>query len=706
MIRRSPIAAVAVLSISGLLAAPAFAQSLVTTTGVVADACTEPSQTGCNRGILYLVNGDTLQVDATIDLWRGRADVFVRKIVVHPGGTLAYVAQGIGTSMSGWIDVIDLRTRTRVMTYAVTGNLRTISPDGTVLYLVTATAVLVINTATGDVVSTIPANSPADVAVARNSNRLYVAGGTFQSFSIALFDRSNGALLQDIPLPRFAGKIELTPDETHLYALAATSRIFDIDTASNTIAGTITDFGGPTSPNDFAFARGRAYVSVSKQSPGIGAGEVIAVIDIATRELVATVPTVDPVFVEASSDGARVWTHVLGEPRVITIDTATNQIIGRVSTPGGPGELVAVPTQRTTSLMIDRPSAATRVLQPVYVSGWAVDVVSALPGPGVSTVHVWAFPANGGSPTFVGADYGRPRPDIGALFGSSYTNSGYQVMVRGLTPGPYELRASGYSTRTGGFSMVAAVPVTIVSGAQLVVDAPRNGSSVTRRFDLVGWALDGAALVGTGVDAVHVWAYPISGGPPMFAGAAMIGDPRPDLAALFGAQFANVGYHLSVSSLPPDTYTLVVYAHSSVTGTFNVEQQLRVTVPPPSPLMYVDTPSANAQIGTTFRIAGWAAEFYAPSGTGVDIIHVWATTPSGAATFLGAATYGLDRPDVGAWLGPEYRPSGFALDASLPPGTYAISVYARSTTTGTFRTVRVVPVVVQPLSVASTRLRP
>jgi hypothetical protein len=48
------------------------------------------------------------------------------------------------------------------------------------------------------------------------------------------------------------------------------------------------------------------------------------------------------------------------------------------------------------------------------------------------------------------------------------------------------------------------------------------------------------------------------------------------------------------------------------------------------------------------------------------MIHIWATSASGVATFLGAATYGVNRPNVGAWLGPQYSASGFWLAASLP----------------------------------------
>jgi hypothetical protein len=120
-----------------------------------------------------------------------------------------------------------------------------------------------------------------------------------------------------------------------------------------------------------------------------------------------------------------------------------------------------------------------------------------------------------------------------------------------------------------------------------------------------------------------------------------------------------------------------------------------VTVPARQPLIWVDAPAANAMVGTTFSVAGWAVELNAASGTGVDTVHIWATSPSGVATFLGAAAYGVSRPDVGAWLGPHYSASGFSLGASLPPGGYTLSVYARSTETGTFRHWTTVQITVQ-----------
>ena len=57
-----------------------------------------------------------------------------------------------------------------------------------------------------------------------------------------------------------------------------------------------------------------------------------------------------------------------------------------------------------------------------------------------------------------------------------------------------------------------------------------------------------------------------------------------------------------------------------------------------------------------------------------------------AATFLGSATYGQARPDVGAAHGSRFTNSGFTLTAAsaLPPGAYTITAYAHSTATNTF----------------------
>jgi hypothetical protein len=101
---------------------------------------------------------------------------------------------------------------------------------------------------------------------------------------------------------------------------------------------------------------------------------------------------------------------------------------------------------------------------------------------------------------------------------------------------------------------------------------------VTRPFVIGGWALDLAAGQGTGVDAVHIWAFPDAGGAAVFLGAAQYGGNRPDVAAVFGAQFQQCGYGLTVPGVAAGSYQVVVYAHSAITGTFNQSRVIRVTI--------------------------------------------------------------------------------------------------------------------------------
>jgi hypothetical protein len=310
---------------------------------------------------------------------------------------------------------------------------------------------------------------------------------------------------------------------------------------------------------------------------------------------------------------------------------------------------------------------------------------------------VWAFLANGGTPTFVGAaNSGRARPDVAALFGAPYLTAGYQLTVRGLSPGAYTLTAFGHSTRTGTFSIARQVSITVASSLRMAVDTPVPGASVPGSFGVAGWALDGSATSGSGIDAVHVWAYPSSGAPPIFAGAATIGHARPDVAAAFGAQFDNSGYALDVRNLPAGSYALIVYARQASSGSFAAERAVSVTVTAPRPLIFIDVPAADAIVGTSVRVAGWAIEAGAASGTGVDAVHVWAYPSAGGAPLLvGVASYGAARPDVGAIFGSRYTPSGFDVTGSLPAGAYNIVAFAHSTTTNSFAGVRGVRVTVQ-----------
>jgi hypothetical protein len=229
-------------------------------------------------------------------------------------------------------------------------------------------------------------------------------------------------------------------------------------------------------------------------------------------------------------------------------------------------------------MFIDTPANGAAVRQPFVMAGWALDG-TAQSGTGISTMHVWAFPA-AGTPQFVGvAGLGGARPDVGAIFGSQFNPSGFGLTISGLPPGNYQLVAFAWVAAAGGFTLARSVNVTVLSSTLLAVDTPVHNTIVTRPFLIAGWSFDPSAPTGTGVDTVHVWAFPSAGGAPSFLGAPPYGAPRPDVGAFFGnSRFTPTGYNLTVSSLAPGTYDVVVFSHSVVTNSFDAAQVLRLTV--------------------------------------------------------------------------------------------------------------------------------
>jgi len=112
---------------------------------------------------------------------------------------------------------------------------------------------------------------------------------------------------------------------------------------------------------------------------------------------------------------------------------------------------------------------------------------------------------------------------------------------------------------------------------RMAIDTPQAGALVDQPYVIAGWAIDLAATEGSGIDTVHVWAYPTTGGAPNFLGEANIGDARPDVAATYGPQFERSSYSLVTTDLQAGTWDIVVYVHSSVSNTFQTAQIVRVT---------------------------------------------------------------------------------------------------------------------------------
>jgi Viral BACON domain len=115
-------------------------------------------------------------------------------------------------------------------------------------------------------------------------------------------------------------------------------------------------------------------------------------------------------------------------------------------------------------------------------------------------------------------------------------------------------------------------------GTQVEIDTPKPQQDVPSTFALTGWAADLDATSGTGIDALHVWAYPLAGGAPVFLGAVTTGGIRPDVAAVHGDQFRTAGFAHVVQALAPGAYDIAVFPWSNVTSGFAPARVVRITV--------------------------------------------------------------------------------------------------------------------------------
>jgi sugar lactone lactonase YvrE len=260
---------------------------------------------------------------------------------------------------------------------------------------------------------------------------------------------------------------------------------------------------------------------------------------------------------------------------VHTIGWVVTDSCGRADGIGSRFFTVVNGTAQTTGLSASM-KAAPRELVPRSFSdgGWSL---SRMEGPG-EAVRV----ATGGERVIHIAEGERVALQLpgeatyvasGLLIGSSFDAAAgkfYWQPAPGFL-GAYDLEFTAGS-RTERVRAVVGPPI------RMVIDTPRAGNVLSASgFTLAGWAVDLASLDGAGVDTLHVWAYPVGGGAPVFVGVAEPGGKRPDVASLYGAAFAAAGFTLR-GTLAPGTYDLVVYAHSAATHAFEAAETTRVIV--------------------------------------------------------------------------------------------------------------------------------
>ena len=128
-----------------------------------------------------------------------------------------------------------------------------------------------------------------------------------------------------------------------------------------------------------------------------------------------------------------------------------------------------IPVERREVRVVLNPKGSNRVgTQTVIdiangnlVAGWAADLDSQVDG-GVDTVHVWAYPVDGSDPIFIGpAAFGGKRPDVAAIYGERFGESGYGIRLDALPPGTYNIAVFAYSTVAGRFAPAKTARVVI-----------------------------------------------------------------------------------------------------------------------------------------------------------------------------------------------------------------------------------------------------
>ncbi|MGB7759905.1 MAG: SBBP repeat-containing protein [Bryobacteraceae bacterium] len=334
------------------------------------------------------------------------------------------------------------------------------------------------------------------------------------------------------------------------------------------------------------------------------------------------------------------------------------------------------------SVHIDGPAPGATVSGTATVSGWAIDNASTV-GTAISGVQVLV------DGTAVGAaTYGVNRPDVCAAYpgrpGCPHVGFSYSLNTATLTLGSHTITVNATDSAsppdTGSASVTNAVAAAVIPSVH--IDAPAAGAIVSGTASVSGWAIDNASTVGTAISAVEVLVDGTA------VGAATYGINRPDVCAVYPSRpgCPNVGYtySLNTAGLTAGSHTITVTATDSAsppdTGSASVTVTVTAGTAAVIPSVHIDAPAPDATISGTVSISGWAIDNTSTVGTAISGVQVLVD-----GTAAGAATYGINRPDVcAAYPGRPGCPNvGFTYSlntAAVSAGSHTITVTATDST--------------------------
>jgi len=193
--------------------------------------------------------------------------------------------------------------------------------------------VSVIDTTAGTVVATVPvAAGPDGIAITPNGGSVFVSGSNASTMSV--IDAVTDRVVQTIEVGKGPQGVAMMPDgRLLLVAVNDEDRVALVDTAKHAVVAAVPVL----KPHTIAIRPDGKQAYITSQEPGHFA---LAVIDVATRGVVATVPLDKaPRDLEFSHDGNALYFTLAGVNAVQVLDPKSNKIVADI--PTGPSPHIA-----------------------------------------------------------------------------------------------------------------------------------------------------------------------------------------------------------------------------------------------------------------------------------------------------------------------------------------------------------------------------
>ncbi|NUR63782.1 MAG: DUF4082 domain-containing protein [Catenulispora sp.] len=325
----------------------------------------------------------------------------------HP--SLVYI-DDTGNFDGGDIKVLDPATDTIVSTILDVKHPLglAVSPDGSTLYTQgDSGAVVAIDTESQAIRATLPVTGPVQgawLAVDPAGKSLYVGG----SEQLTVVDTHTDAVTATIPVAGSVIGLFVDPSGGHVYAILQNIygplKIAVIDTATETVTGTITSFIGPSAVV-FNASGTRAYIPDD-------VANTVSVLDTATYSVLTTIPVGKaPSAAALTPSGAKLYVTNPGDQTLSVIDTATATVTATITSPVS-WDIGVVMNADGTKAYVNNNTART-----VSVIDTATDTITGSVPVGFYPQHMAVYNGNGGKcPCSVFKEYATPDSDASGDF--------------------------------------------------------------------------------------------------------------------------------------------------------------------------------------------------------------------------------------------------------------------------------------------------